>query len=303
MEIEKLKIEGQDIPLDLLVPLRQRHVKLEKMRGFKRIVSSIKELGLIEPLCVYRENGKYMILDGFLRMKACEELGVKSVPCLIYPDKEAYTYNKMVNKLSPVQENRMLRNAMQTIDKGTVLKTLGIARLECRLTHRVIKALHPDVIAAIEKGRLSRISGAEFVHVVLAQQKEILQEMEKTNEFSPRFLRTMIIRTPEELRSGWKGRAAPWEQVRNQNKDIAKKLQEAKERSDFYKKTYHDYSMDLAKMNSFARQLITNEQVKMLLSIKHPDILERLQNIVFHDNQVVCNPAKPSTPQSVIGSK
>lgn len=59
---------------------------------------------------------------------------------------------------------------------------------------------------------------------------------------------------PEALRSGWKGRAAPWEQVRNQNNDIAKKLQEAKERSDFYKKTYHDYSMDLAKTNSYARQ-------------------------------------------------
>ncbi len=50
-------VNGQDIPIEKLVPLNERRINLKTNRGFHKIVSSIKTIGLIQPLCVYRENG------------------------------------------------------------------------------------------------------------------------------------------------------------------------------------------------------------------------------------------------------
>ena len=99
-------VEGKDVPIVKLMPLRERKVS---QKGYKKLVASIKAVGLIEPLCVYPENGHFVILDGYIRYKACLDLGIEVLPCWLYENKEAYTFNKMVSRLSPIQETRMLR--------------------------------------------------------------------------------------------------------------------------------------------------------------------------------------------------
>ena len=103
------KVNGLDVPVEKLRPLAERKINLEKNKGYKRILSSIEQVGLIEPLSVYPENGEYLILDGYLRYLACRSLGAETVPCILCEEKEAYTFNRMVNRLSPHQEMRMLK--------------------------------------------------------------------------------------------------------------------------------------------------------------------------------------------------
>jgi ParB family chromosome partitioning protein len=92
--------EGLDIPLIRLRPLRERKVS---KREFNRILGSIKAVGLIEPLVVYPEGDDYVILDGVQRYRALLELGVEVAPCILGPQREAFTGNRMVNRVSPVQ--------------------------------------------------------------------------------------------------------------------------------------------------------------------------------------------------------
>ena len=75
---DDMKAHGVD-----LVPLHERTLDLQTSRGFRKILASIKELGLIEPLCVYQQNGLHVILDGYLRYRACQQLGVHVLPCLV----------------------------------------------------------------------------------------------------------------------------------------------------------------------------------------------------------------------------
>jgi ParB family transcriptional regulator, chromosome partitioning protein len=95
--------EELDIPLIRLRPLRDR--KITK-REFDRILSSIEAVGLIEPLVVYPEGNDYVILDGVQRYRALLEIGVDMAPCIIGKQREAFTGNRMVNRVSPVQEHR-----------------------------------------------------------------------------------------------------------------------------------------------------------------------------------------------------
>jgi hypothetical protein len=48
-----------------------------------------------------------------MRVEALKELGETEVTCLISTDDEAFTYNKHINRLSTVQEHRMILRAIE----------------------------------------------------------------------------------------------------------------------------------------------------------------------------------------------
>lgn len=104
-EILEINIEelhfSKDVPPQLLMG-----------RKFQVILASIKEVGIIEPPVVTVKNGKYLLLDGHLRVSALKQLGFSTVSCLMSKDDEAFTYNKHVNRLSNVQEHKMIVKAI-----------------------------------------------------------------------------------------------------------------------------------------------------------------------------------------------
>ena len=62
-------------------------------RKYAQIVSSIREIGLIEaPIVTFSDNG-YTLLDGHLRLNALKDLDIPEVDCLVSTDNENLTYN------------------------------------------------------------------------------------------------------------------------------------------------------------------------------------------------------------------
>ena len=55
------------------------------------------------------------------------ELGVEVVPCILGKQREAFTGNRMVNRVSPVQENRMIQKSLAELDEQTIAKVLGVS--------------------------------------------------------------------------------------------------------------------------------------------------------------------------------
>lgn len=48
-----------------------------------------------------------------MRIEALKELGETMVTCLVSTDDEAFTYNKHINRLSTVQEHKMIQRAIE----------------------------------------------------------------------------------------------------------------------------------------------------------------------------------------------
>ena len=45
------------------------------------LVESIKSLGVVRPICVKElQNGRFTLIDGLRRLKACEQLGIETIP-------------------------------------------------------------------------------------------------------------------------------------------------------------------------------------------------------------------------------
>ena len=272
-------VRGEDVPTEKLVPLHERRAD---KRGYSKLLASIRALGLIEPLCVYEENGKYTILDGYLRYRACLELGIATVPCLILPTKEAYTCNRMVNHLSPVQENRMIKQSLGTLEMETIAKTLGLVSIKHRVKERLLRQLHPKVIDAFdEKSIPLRKCARELTFVKPEYQEVILKDMEKAGDFSPAFARTLILRAPESMRNVKGGKKDPWNRGVEQKKELADKLKQVDQQYDFYSGLYRQYVADLLKLCIYVRKLLSQECIAAYVKSHHPEILERFEEIVF----------------------
>lgn len=275
-----VKICGQDIPIGELVPLHKRNIKLTGRGGYRKIVASIGAIGLIEPLAVFRENGHYVILDGYLRYKACEELGITTIPCMIYSDKEAYTFNRMVNHLSGFQEMKMLRKSLETLDEQTVANAFGLKSIRHRLAPTLLKQLHPQVSKAFQDDVLSKTCVTEFTYVQPERQLEILKEMKSKTNYTLTFLRALILGTPDQKRNQDKPRIKPWSKDPSKRRQLAERLDEATRQHDFYSSLYRRYSTDLLKMCFYVRQIITKPRLSAYLEGKRPELLLQLKQIV-----------------------
>jgi len=276
-----LDVKGRDIEIAKLVPLNERRIGLEKSRGYRKILCSIRAVGLIEPLCVFEEDGHYVILDGYLRYLACKELGVTRVPCLVRGTKEAYTYNRMVNQLSGYQEMRMLRRALEKLGESEIAEVFGLRTIRYRLSPTLLKKVHPDVAKAFEEDLISRNAARDLACVKPERQAEIVREMRRTGEFSLKFIRAQVLKTdPQNLLPGALKRMA-WTKDAARQKDLVESLREAEQQHDFYTGLYRQYTTDLVRMVPYVRMIVTNPRLAEYLSEHHPSVLQDFSSIVL----------------------
>jgi ParB family chromosome partitioning protein len=268
---------GLDVPITRLRPLRERKVS---KREYDRILASIKAVGLIEPLVIFPDGDDYVILDGVQRHRALTELGVDVVPCILGKQREAFTGNRMVNRVSPIQEHRMIEKSLGEVDEATIAAALGISGLSHRLKKTLLKQLHHDVAAAFDAGKINRACAREFTHVKQPRQKEILQAMESYKDYSTTFARTLVVKTPAHQREGRGRKHNPWDKSAQKKNDLLKKLAEAEQKHDFYSQLYKQYTVDLLRLAIYARSLLTNPRLRDYLVQHHGDIAVRFEAII-----------------------
>ena len=108
-EMKKIRL-----PLEDILPVRQIGGQ-ERIDRYQTIVRSITEVGMVEPLMVHPQkgaSGKYLLVDGHLRLHALRELGETEADCIIANDDESYTYNARISRMAPIQEHKMIVKAV-----------------------------------------------------------------------------------------------------------------------------------------------------------------------------------------------
>lgn len=269
--------QAKDIPIIRLRPLRERKVS---KREFDRILVSIKTTGLIEPLIVYPEGEDFVILDGVQRYRALLELGEEIVPCLVGTRREAFTANRMVNRVSPVQENRMIEKSLEELDEQTIAAALGLTGISHRLKKTLLKQLHPDVAVAFDQSKITKTCAKEMTFVKQPRQKEILIAMDEYKDFSLAFARALILKTPPALRESRTRRRKPWDKAAQRKSDLLKRLAETEKKHEFYSRLYKQYTVDLLRLAIYARSLLTNNRIRAYLDKHHSAIVARFESVI-----------------------
>jgi ParB family chromosome partitioning protein len=270
-------VNGRDLPIVKLVPRTERKVT---KKYYQRIEASLRAVGLLEPLIVYDHGDSYEILDGSLRYKILLEMGVETVPCLIWSEREAFTGNRMVNRLTPAEEMRMLRKSLEELDEKTIARALGLSGIGYRLNDSLLKKLDPQVVKAFEAGKLNRQSAQELTHVKPERQVEILGLMESCSDYSTTFARGLVLKTAASKRAKVNGAKTPWARAEQKKGDLLKRLQEAEQQQDFFSGLYRQYTTNLLKLVIYVRSLLANERVREYLAKYHPQQLGLFEQVI-----------------------
>ncbi len=127
------------------------------------LTASIREHGLMQPLLVNRlEDGRYSIICGERRFRACRNLNLPEIPCVIseVQNTEGYALALIENiqreDLNPMEQSRALKRMIEEcrLTQEELAKTLGLSR--GAISHYLqLSRMHPAVQQLVEQGELS----------------------------------------------------------------------------------------------------------------------------------------------------
>jgi len=272
------------VPLANILPSRILPASVPGSVKYTQIRCSIEDVGVIEPLSVAisdSDTGQYLLLDGHVRLMAMQELGFEQAPCLLANDDEAYTYNSKINRLSTLQETRMLQEAVNkgvsmehlaralNVDVSHVLKKLNLLEGICREAVKLLK----DRQFSVEIARVLR-------KMKPTRQVECIELMLSANSLTMNYAEALLAATPVEMLlagtkpASMKGVTA--EQMARMEREMASLQGQYK----LIEENYAEDVLNLVLAQGYLAKLLENDAVKRYVTQQNPEIYEQLKLIV-----------------------
>ncbi len=151
-----------EIDIKLIDPNKNQPRKTFDATSLKELSESIKQHGIIQPIVVNDQGGRYMIIAGERRFRASIIAGLKTVPVIIknYSARQIKEVSIIENlqreDLNPIEAARAIKELMEEYNftQETVADRIGKSRPAITNTLRLL-TLSPEVIALIEKNKLT----------------------------------------------------------------------------------------------------------------------------------------------------
>ncbi|MBO9462456.1 plasmid partitioning protein RepB C-terminal domain-containing protein [Labrenzia sp. R5_0] len=275
--------EFKTIPLADITPLRivSKHIKDSVKYG--QIRSSIQHSGLAEPPVVARdhsEKGKYLLLDGHIRLAILQEMEIGEVNCLIATDDEAYTYNKRISRLAIVQEHQMILRAIERgVPQETIARVLNVNISSIRSKSRLLVGICPEVVDLLKDKHVPMNTFTELRKMKPLRQIEAAQLMVTMNKYSITYARSLVSATPSaqlvETAKSKKNGGLSDEQIALMEQESANLDREVR----LIEETYGKDHLDLVIAVGYLRRLLENARVVRYLAQHYPELLTEFQNI------------------------
>ena len=193
-------LAGVTLPLTSIHPIRQVKPTDHAFGKYKAVVSSIREVGVIEPLIVHPQKGSrgtYLLLDGHMRLKALQELGRTEVFCLIAKDDDAFTYNDKVSRLSLIQEHAMIVRAIdQGVTADQIAKALSLDIAKVRSSLNLLDGIDAEAIELLKDKPITASSLRLYRKAKPMRQVDMAHLMVSGNNYTWAYAEALIIGTP-----------------------------------------------------------------------------------------------------------
>ncbi len=271
------------IRLPDILPMKQLSATIKKSRKYQQILASIQEVGIIEPPMVARQEGrqgKFLLLDGHLRIEVLKELEVDEVTCLIATDDEAFTYNKRVNRLATIQEHKMILKAIERgVPEDRIAKALDVNIPSIRRKRRLLDGICPEAAELFKDKHCPLNTFQSLKKMKPMRQVEVAELMIAMNNFSITYSKALLVATPQDqlVESGkpksFKG-ISP-EQIARMEKEMASLQREMK----LIEESYGPDHLNLVLARGYLVSLLNNSKVVRYLTENHSEILGEFQRI------------------------
>ncbi|KRG76450.1 chromosome partitioning protein ParB [Stenotrophomonas chelatiphaga] len=171
---------------------------------YRQILKSIETIGIVEPIIVTLDQdqpGRFLVLDGQMRLEALKDLGVGKALCLISTDDEGYTYNKRVNGLSVIQAHKMiLRAAEGGVSVAQLADALDLSANTIRAKFKLLDGICPEAVVLLAEKPATSGMFKVLRQMKPLRQVDVAQTMVNLNTYSTR-LAVALLRnsSPDQL--------------------------------------------------------------------------------------------------------
>jgi hypothetical protein len=269
------------VPLSKLLPTKKLPGVVKASAKYQTVASSESEVGLIEPIIVHRQSGgTYLILDGHARYEVLKDRGVSETLCIVSSDDEAFTYNRHVSHMSPIQKNRMITRALDAgVHEGRMAKALNLARNTVHMTHTLLNGICPEAVELLKDKPVVAMTFRILKKVKPLRQIEMSELMIAMANYSKAYALGLLAATPPH---NLLDSVAPTNMKGLRPEDLAKMQAEmqALEREVLgLDESYGRNLVNLTIARGYLKKVLENAKVVRYLASKYPDLLAEFQRI------------------------
>jgi hypothetical protein len=271
------------ILLSKILPTRTLGKDIRASKKFQAIFASIKEVGIIEPLAVHPDNemsNSFILLDGHLRLEALRALGATSAICILSTDDEGFTYNRQINRLSAVQEHKMI---LQAVSKGVsterIAKVLSVDVDRIRERQRLLQGIASEAVELLKDRMVSQGVFGVLRKMRPIRQIEAAEMMVSANRFTTPYAKMILAATRQELLVDAK-KAKPLDAT---PEDIARMERQMEKLYQDYKlveDTLGETMLVLVVAKGYVTRLMANDNVRTYLDKSHRDLARELSGVM-----------------------
>ena len=271
------------LAVDALLPVRVLRTATKSSKKYQQITASIREVGLVEPPVVARDPanpGTFLLLDGHVRIEVLKDLGIEQVECLVSTDDEAFTYNKRISRLSPVQEHKMIRRAIERgVPEEKIAKALDINPQSVRRKVRMLNGICDETVAIL-KDKPCPMAVFEILRKLKPlRQLEAAELLVNANNYSVAYASAILAGTPQtQLAEGSKPKRIKGitpEAMARMESELAR-LQES---ITSIQETYGQDHLHLTVVKGYLAKLLGNARIVRYLMQHRPEFLTEFQAI------------------------
>ena len=278
------------IPVADILPVRVLSKSIKSSRKYTQITASIREIGLVEPPVVARNGdagGSWLLLDGHVRIEVLKDLGREHVECLVSTDDEAFTYNKRVSRIAPIQEHRMI---LQAIERGVPEEKIAAALdLNPRSIQRKVKLLDgicPEAVAILKDKACTAAVFTTLRKMIPLRQIEAAELMVNANNYSVAYISAILAGTPQaqlvEANKPKRINGVTPQAVARMEKELARLQEGITQIQD----TYGQDHLQLTVLRGYVGKLLGNARVVRYLMQTRPEFLSEFQTIAEMESVV-----------------
>jgi ParB-like chromosome segregation protein Spo0J len=272
---------GLIVPITSIVPLKQVKGSIKSSQKYQQVLSSVREVGIIEPLVVFPQNGKseiFMLLDGHIRLEVLRELGETNARCLIATDDETYTYNKRMNRMATIQEHNMILKATRNgVSQERIAKVLKVDVATIRQKRDLLNGICKEAAEVLKNKHVSLGAFSLLRKMKAMRQIEVAELLVVATNYSVPYVKALLAAThPEMLVDPDKHKVVEGltpEQIAKMQKEMETLQGDLKQ----VEESYGNEVLNLVLARGYLAKLIANARVVRYLSQHYSDIFRELQ--------------------------
>jgi hypothetical protein len=281
----RIAFEKAECVLPISSIIAQRELTADDRRGtkYKQIAKSIEVVGIIEALVVYPQKvGEYLLLDGHCRLDILRSRGDQEVRCTFSTDDEAYTYNKRVNHVPPVNQHFMILKALQGgVDEKRLAEALSVDVENIRKKRDLLVGVCQEAVDLLRNRSVAIEVFPVLRKMKPVRQVEAAEHMIAAGNFSTLFAKSILAVTRAEFL------VKPMrKQFVSANSNAAQDMlgRETEQLIRDLKAIEDSYGTDVLTFTvcrGYFKRILANPRIERHLLRHHPDLLDALKVAVF----------------------